>query len=528
MFKFNNLIVDDDSQVTPDFIISINGEELECVKFVASNLSKVIKNYIRQKPKEGKFSIEIDECGDYKIIRDILCGKSVFYTMSSIQFLYEISESLEIDSLLNELTTIQDKFDQIDQLIQSSTEINHLIILEKLLFSIKEFDFEKVAIQIIECSFENEILSKFFLNACVGRPENIESYVKLIIQINKLQIQERNSNSNSFLSFFSNMLISRFKKTFYYDADKKIQQEMCFIIEKLIESGFVESKEIIYEQTPLFFAHFLDVKQFERMLFLERKNYSSAVLSQINENDFENHKKIVQIGKNMNEIALAIRNDNLDELQKSLFNQDFNFNFNGKISNCIYERCSFVNNEISYIEYAAFFGAVKCFKYLLLNGANLSQNIAKFAVGGGNNEIIRICEQKNCDFKDTVQVAIKYHHWEIFKWLISTERIEFDKINEYINCCIYFNNYKSLMTLMRNGVDPSLVLIESIRLNDLMLTKFLISLDDKIDLNIKDTKGKGLLQIACLSNNSDIVKILLNNTNIDINYRTLHNDGFRV
>ena len=164
----------------------------------------------------------------------------------------------------------------------------------------------------------------------------------------------------------------------------------------------------------------------------------------------------------------------------------------------------------------------------MLKGGQLTPSITKFAVGGGNNEIIRICEQRNCDFTDSVQDAIKYHQWEILKWLISFGKVDFEKVNEYITCCIFSNNYKSLMTLLKNGVDPSLVILESIRLNDLMLTSFLINLGDKIDLNIKDKKSKGLLQIACLSNNLEIVKILLNNTNIDINLRTFHNDGNRI
>lgn len=525
MFKFKNIDADGISQLPLDLIIVINDEEFQCVRWIASKLSKVIKNYLRNNPKEEKFIIETEEYGDVNMIRDIFCGKTISFTVSSIPFLNAIATTLEIESLKNEMVSLQDKLDEIEQMIRSSTEINRLISLEKLLFSIKKFDFENVAIQIIECSIENDILSKFFLNACVGHPEQIESYVQLLIQVHRFQ---QEMNLDSVVPVFCNMLISRLKKTFYYDEDKKIQQEMCFVIEKLIENEFIESKDIIYQRTPLFFAHILNPSLFKTMCYLERETYSSEMLDQINENDFETHKKFVKIGKNMNNIAMSIRNDNLDELQQSLFEKDFKFNFNEIIPNSVYERCSFVNLKVTYIEYAAFFGSVKCFKYLLLNGAILTPNIAKFAVGGGNNEIIRICEQKKCDFKDTVQVAIKHHHWEILKWLISTEKIEFDKVNEYITSCIFFNNYKSLMTLLKNGIDPSLVLIESIRLNDLMLTAFLISLGSKIDLIVNDKKGKGLLQMACLSNNSDIVKVVLNNTNIDINSRTLHNDGLRV
>ena len=39
--------------------------------------------------------------------------------------------------------------------------------------------------------------------------------------------------------------------------------------------------------------------------------------------------------------------------------------------------------DVSPIDYAAFFGSIKCFKFLLLNGSDLS-NTGKFAVSGRN------------------------------------------------------------------------------------------------------------------------------------------------
>lgn len=50
-------------------------------------------------------------------------------------------------------------------------------------------------------------------------------------------------------------------------------------------------------------------------------------------------------------------------------------------------------NEMSLINNAAFFGAVDVFKYLLLNGAVLSENVAICSVTGGHYEIIHILEQ---------------------------------------------------------------------------------------------------------------------------------------
>lgn len=522
MFQFHNLSTSGDSLLTDNFNVVINGREFPCVRWIAFRVSNAIKNYLRKNPNEEKYIFQIEEYGDINMIYEILCGKSIMFTSSSIPFLFQVASTLEIDSLMNELTTIQNKIDDIDYMIHDSSDLSLLISLEKLFLSLTKDNIEKVSSEIIEYSIENQLLSKYFLNSCVARPDNIEIYIELLLKVHEIQIE---NDMNSIIPVFSNFLITRLKKTFYYDEDKPIQQEMCFIIQNLIERGFVEGKEVIYQRTPLFFSHIMDESLFKAMRYLERQNYSEEMLQRVDANNFEEHKENIHIGKNLNDIALSIRNDDVESLQQSLIKK--NFDYNGKIKNSIYERCSFVNSSIAYIEFAAFFGSIKCFKYLLLNKANKTNKLAQFAVGGGNVEIIHICEQIGCNFQDTLQVAIKYHRWEIFKWLISTNKIEYDKINEYITKCIFYTNYKSLMTLLKIGIDPSFALIESIRLNDLILTNFLINLNS-VDLNVKDKKERGILQIACLSENCEIVECILNNTNIDVNFRTLHNDELRI
>ena len=41
----------------------------------------------------------------------------------------------------------------------------------------------------------------------------------------------------------------------------------------------------------------------------------------------------------------------------------------------------------------AFFGSIKCFNFLLLNESKL-ENTFKYAISGGDLEIIHLCEQK--------------------------------------------------------------------------------------------------------------------------------------
>ena len=47
---------------------------------------------------------------------------------------------------------------------------------------------------------------------------------------------------------------------------------------------------------------------------------------------------------------------------------------------------------------SAFLGSIKCFKYLMMNGDEINEDTCRFAVAGGNNEIIHLCEQKGLQF----------------------------------------------------------------------------------------------------------------------------------
>ena len=58
-----------------------------------------------------------------------------------------------------------------------------------------------------------------------------------------------------------------------------------------------------------------------------------------------------------------------------------------------------ISGDVSLIDYAAYRGMVKCFKYLLLNGAKLTKGgeatSMTYAICGGNIEIIHIVEEQH-------------------------------------------------------------------------------------------------------------------------------------
>ena len=68
---------------------------------------------------------------------------------------------------------------------------------------------------------------------------------------------------------------------------------------------------------------------------------------------------------------------------------------------------------------AAFYGATKIFKFLVLNQAELTSNFTPFAIAGGDTEIIHIFEEKNIKFHNNCfKAASVYHRNSIFQWLL--------------------------------------------------------------------------------------------------------------
>ena len=61
------------------------------------------------------------------------------------------------------------------------------------------------------------------------------------------------------------------------------------------------------------------------------------------------------------------------------------------------------------VEVSALFGSTKCFKYLMANGDEINEETCKFAVAGGNFEIIHFCEQKGLQFEECLFISSLYH-----------------------------------------------------------------------------------------------------------------------
>ena len=100
-----------------------------------------------------------------------------------------------------------------------------------------------------------------------------------------------------------------------------------------------------------------------------------------------------------------------------------------------------INKRISLIEYASFFGSLKIFKHLFLNGFQLNQSLWIFTIHGQNPDIIHFLEQNNIEpndrkFNECLVESIKCHYINMVQYIqnISNDdfSIELNKSIKYI------------------------------------------------------------------------------------------------
>ncbi|KAK8838964.1 hypothetical protein M9Y10_032424 [Tritrichomonas musculus] len=306
-----------------------------------------------------------------------------------------------------------------------------------------------------------EINFQKFIVFCKDRQiEKDKSKMKIIFHIISDYYHENNDNNDSkivkitkivslFKQFFSekeifHIFISKKRLLLYFYENNIIskqsfQEEIINLYDEIdflqyfcIELRQLNSKEFEYRIEMNCFKDFIEENDKNIQLFMERRR------------KYQNISKISEI----------IRKDSIDEFTS--FISQSNLNLNSKIENSIFES---VTKEVSLedltlIEYAAFFGSQSIFKFLLLSDVKITTDLFLCAIHGGNYEIIHLIE--NCKIKvnhnDYIRYydeAIKCHQNEIAFYIEENYLKENIEISS-IEISIAFHNIQMLIHILKN------------------------------------------------------------------------------
>lgn len=369
---------------------------------------------------------------------------------------------------------------------QLETEINALISIQEPIINIDESNFEEILQIILNSVFIStpeklNQLVKIILVAVEYRPFKIPLIADLC-----LNLSNNESSENELSQLKPQLLFKIFSST----ISSYIKPEELYFMTVCLENGFFSSQDIvasidqyIRDNPEENFGLIKFIPWFGPEIDSTRKDLLNilgdvydpddhdedeippevdSIIQKIQnreEIDWKYVRKSRINGCGESEINKIIKNDDIDSLQKLA--SDPTFDFDSFLGHSIYEVSNFCSTDLTILQLSAFYSAIKCFKFLILNEASIDINdsegktTAQFAVAGGCNEIIRVLEQRKCSFEGTLEIAALHHRQSVFWWLydtyypILTESEE--KPNLILTQCASSNNLKILLYCLEKG-----------------------------------------------------------------------------
>ena len=320
-----------------------------------------------------------------------------------------------------------------------------------------------------------------------NQEDSQSDYLNLISDITNQKITENKNEFENFLHLI--VLISSYHHrnlNFY----SKIDQILSYLSKKITQTFSNSEIFNIFSQNKrvLFFLIKNEIFKVEQELMkLIKSRYFHQYLAEFNKSDAK-HVQKKEIGENDSYICEIIRKDSLDEF--IIYINENNCSLANTIKPSIYETNSFlINKKVDFLDYAIFFGSIKIVKYMLANGLKLTDHLWPFAIHSNNPEIISLFEENNVIPQQNkislylLKLSIMCHHNDIANYI---------QENYIQNNNVFHKNSQAYSFLFFNYAKNA---------------------ESEIDNN--------LFLHACKCNYFELVKLLLNDVNIDINYNII-------
>lgn len=457
-----------------NFIITTNKSSYQCNIFGVF-ASKKIGDFISKNPTSLHYFFDFsDESNEFQLICDIFNFKSIKITPKNVYILNELAEELQIDEILNDVRKYIEDGEIVFKTIDEQQEISDSI--EEIfdwLYNIKTLTVEKVKYFIVNSIWiknEDNIkeMAAFFIHL-IDTEFQLQKYLAdLIIELN-----EEKDKLNILLPFIVDKLLASFALnscncSFIYILFSRgiIQKEI--LIRKILaildqfDISCSYGPNILMENIFLWFLPEIielkpDIKKYSSFFSTKKDNVMIFYYDKI-----DLYKKMRENGEPNDEITKSMRYDDIDSF-KDLVSYHLDHLSKYFVPFNIYE--NYVpNGSTSYINYAAAYGSIKCFKYMLLNHVDVDESTFSFAVYGGNIEIIKIVEQhlNNTELEnknDNLILTIIKHQNNLFDWIYEQKYLENDQnsdlLNLFVSLSVVNGNAHSLIKLINNGYDFS-------------------------------------------------------------------------
>ena len=323
---------------------------------------------------------------------------------------------MDISKYLDEKRSIQESFLEFlenDEKIEENFD-NFKIILDNLKILDNKHEF-RLILHLISSICDNHFRGPTFF-------DKIERTIKYF----KDHINNYYSNSEIFSFFKQNKRILLF-----------LIKEGIIIVDEYVARKITTGKFAIKFNYPQYFLP--EIKPFSNEKWFPKKELSEDLQKELPENFNELREK----GENESFICNLIREDSVEDFI-AYFNKNC-ISPNAIINKSIYETNQFllerhyshlfyqINCEdVSLIEYAAFFGSIQIFTYLKNVNADLTPLLFFYGIHSKNAELIHLIEELHIyekSYRELFYESIKCHHNDIANYFINYLKDE--DVNSY-------------------------------------------------------------------------------------------------
>ncbi|EAY08287.1 hypothetical protein TVAG_401410 [Trichomonas vaginalis G3] len=342
-------------------------------------------------------------------------------------------------------------------------------------------------------------------------PQNNEAYCALLVEL------YNNKNENNFLHLIPTFLRPLTNNHINYRLLRRCIHAGTFTIDSLLplfplDNGlftFMCFADLVKEKCNSRYNDIkAGIKKGESAIFKEIKDSD-----EYEKNNFDKLTKFIESGWIPETIQYHIQQDDLEYLQNYINEKrsEGNFDISAKLdcSSLLSRVIDPILTDASLIEYACFYGSVKCFKFLVESDVPLTESLVPFACSGGNLEIVHIISRKNIKMFKGANQAIMYRHTDLFKWLLEFSRSTTTERNTAMQYACRYHNVDAMLELMQGPID----------MNQSTNALSILQLDNLALLQLAKSRGCNFRHIACAcqaarSGNSDILSYLVKNHTI--------------
>lgn len=380
------------------FTISTHQKDYECNLFGICS-SRVLNDFITTNKDSISYTYDYeDEYCEFQQICDFFNFEQISITTANLDFLKEISEDLQIDIILSRIKCIDQEQEKMVQRIDEEQKTAELINqLFEWLYKINELSVKTVKNSILSsewCKSEENVqeMAAFILQVIKTNDLLHSNLIELLIQLDS----ENSEELKILLPFIKKKLLKTIDQTIYN----------CEFTYRLYYKGMITKEELFPKLTEIGQKQSMNLNLWflpeliELGCFDERKfnNRDKSIISYYYPDRMDLYKKIRDSFEPDDEITKALRIDDVDTFQSIISSKqikDISICF---IPSNIFD--SFIYDKISYLNYSAAFGSIKCFKYLMLNHSKIDTHTFYFSLCGGNFEIIKIVDNQKQSIND--------------------------------------------------------------------------------------------------------------------------------